>query len=155
MKKYLLLLLVLVTGFSACKKDTDADFDTAAQAIKDDAAINAYFTANHITAVKDPSGIYYTIDIPGNGVYPTSASTVNVDYVGKLLNGTQFDSADSYVASLSTGVISGWSIGVPRISTGGTITLYIPSAMGYANVQSGDIPPNSVLVFTIKLNSFQ
>jgi FKBP-type peptidyl-prolyl cis-trans isomerase len=154
MKRYIILLLVVITGLSACKKKTD-DFDQNAQAAKDDAALNAYFTANHISPVKDPSGLYYTIDIPGNGDYPNSASTVTVDYTGKLLDGTQFDANDNYTASLSTGVISGWSIGVPRISVGGKITLYIPSAMGYGDVQSGSIPPNSPLIFTITLDSFK
>ena len=78
MKRYIILLLVVITGLSACKKKTD-DFDQNAQAAKDDAALNAYFTANHISPVKDPSGLYYTIDIPGNGDYPNSASTVTVD----------------------------------------------------------------------------
>jgi len=156
MKKYLFLLLVIVTGFSACKKDTtDDDFNTIAQANIDDAALNAYFTANHISPVKDPSGLYYTIDTPGTGAYPTSASVVNVSYVGKLLNGNVFDQSDLYNATLSTGVIAGWSIGVPRINVGGTITLYVPSAMAYGNVANGDIPINSPLIFTITLISIQ
>lgn len=154
MKKYIILLLVVATSIVACKKNSD-DFDENAQAAKDDVALNAYFTANHISPVKDPSGLYYTIDTLGNNNYPNSASTVTVKYVGKLLDGTQFDAADNYTASLSTGVISGWSIGVPRISVGGTITLYIPSAMGYGDVQSGVIPANSPLIFNIKLYSFK
>lgn len=154
MKKYAILLLVVIIGLAACKKKAD-DFDVNAQAAKDDVTLNAYFTTNHIVPVKDPSGLYYTIDTLGNGNYPNSASTVTVNYVGKMLNGTQFDAQDNYTASLSTGVISGWSIGVPRISTGGTITLYLPSAMGYGDVQSGSIPPNSPLIFKITLLSFK
>lgn len=155
MKKYLFLLLVIVTGLSACKKDSTDNFDSIAQSRKDDAALNAYFTANHISPVKDPSGLYYTIDTAGTGDYPSASSTVTVSYVGKLLNGNVFDHSDSYTASLNTGVIVGWSIGVPRINVGGTITLYIPSAMAYGNVANGDIPINSPLIFTIKLFGFQ
>lgn len=155
MKKYIILLLVVVTGFSACKKDKTDDFDSVAQARIDDAALNTYFTNNHITPVKDPSGLYYTIDTPGTGAYPTAGSNVTVSYIGKLLNGTVFDQSDSFNATLSTSVIIGWTIGVPRINTGGTITLYIPSAMAYGNVVNGNIPANSPLIFTIKLLSIQ
>lgn len=155
MKKYLFLCLVIVAGLSGCKKDKTDDFDSVAQSRKDYAALDAYFKANNITPVSDPSGIYYTIDTPGTGAYPTSASTVTVSYVGKLLNGTVFDQSDSYSATLSTGVILGWTIGVPRINVGGTITLYLPSAMGYGNVANGNIPENSPLIFTIKLISIQ
>jgi FKBP-type peptidyl-prolyl cis-trans isomerase FkpA len=150
MKKYLLILFVLVAGLSACKKDDD--FDATAQAATDDAAIQAYLKTNNITAVKDVSGLYYQVTTAGTGAYPTSGSTVTVNYVGKLLNGTQFDAGTGYKTSLA-GVIRGWTIGVPHVQTGGTINLYIPSALAYGNTATGAIPANSVLVFRIDLLS--
>jgi len=157
MKKYLLILFVLVGGLSACKKDTSADtvFDNAAQLATDDVTINNYLSANKLTAIKDPSGLYYRIVTPGTGAYPTSGSTVTVSYVGKLVDGTQFDSNTAFTASLLSGVITGWRIGVPHINVGGTIELYIPSTMGYGNTATGSIPANSVLIFTITLTSIQ
>jgi FKBP-type peptidyl-prolyl cis-trans isomerase FkpA len=156
MKKYLLILFVVVAGLSSCSKDSDDTFDTAAQAATDDASIQAYLKANNITtAVHDPTGLYYQIVTPGTGAYPTAASTATVNYTGKLLNGTQFDTGTAFVANLATGVITGWRIGVPHINTGGRIILFVPSGMAYGNTATGSIPKNSVLIFTIDLISFK
>lgn len=150
MKKYLLLLAILVTVFSSCSKDS---FDPAKQATKDDAAIQAYISANGITATKDPSGVYYQVITPGTGTYPTASSLITVNYTGKLLNGTVFDSGTLHSVALNT-MIPGWIYGLPHINTGGRILLLIPSALGYGNSTQGSIPANSVLVFTVDLTGF-
>lgn len=155
MKKYLLILFVAVAALSSCSKD-DSTFDTSAQAATDDANIQAYLKANNITdAVHDASGLYYKVVTPGTGNYPIATSTVTVNYTGKLLNGTQFDTGTAFVANLNGGVIKGWTIGLQHINTGGRINLYIPSAMGYGNADNGAIPKNSVLIFTIDVISFR
>src|SRR5476651_953726 len=110
MKKYLLIFsLLLVTGFSACKKT--ASVDTAAIAAADDASIQAYIKANNITATKDPSGLYYAIITPGTGDYPNGNSTITVNSTGKLLDGTVFDTESGLTIPLSS-VIKGWQIGI-------------------------------------------
>jgi FKBP-type peptidyl-prolyl cis-trans isomerase FkpA len=155
MKKYSLLLFILVlVGFSACKKSTTTPFDPVAQAAIDDAAIQTYLKANSITATKDPSGLYYTIIKPGTGAYPTASSNVTVSYSAMFTDGTVFDHQPSAYFSLATGVIQGWQIGVPHINDGGTIMLFIPSALGYANLGSGAVPANTVTIFTISLQGF-
>ena len=145
MKKYLLLLAILVTVFSSCSKDS---FDPAKQAAKDDVAIQAYISANNITAAKDPSGVYYQVITAGTGAYPTTNSLITVNYTGKLLNGTMFDSGSLHSVALNT-MIRGWQYGIPHVNTGGRILLLIPSALGYGNATQGSIPANSVLVFTV------
>ena len=98
MKKYLLLLSVVILGLSACKK---VDVVTEQAAI-DDAKIQAYMSANSITGTtKDASGIYYKILKTGLGPYPTETSTIKVAYNGKLLNGTTFDQSSSLTIKLS------------------------------------------------------
>jgi len=152
MKRYILLLCVLVMSVSACKKDT-ATFDYSAQYFKDDALLQKYFSDNKLTnVIQDPSGLYYQVTTQGNGSYPTGASTVTVSYTGKLLDGTVFDSNTSFSTPLLS-VIRGWTIGLQHVKTGGTIMLYIPSGLGYGNVDNGAIPANSVLIFTITLTS--
>jgi FKBP-type peptidyl-prolyl cis-trans isomerase FkpA len=152
MKRLMLLCSMLVLLGTACKKDDSTNY-AAEQAAVDDAAIQAYVKANGITATKDPSGVYYQIVTPGTGAYPTSSSTVNVNYTGKFLDGTTFDSGN-YNNSLS-GVIQGWQIGVPKINTGGRIFLLIPSALAYGPSGRGTIPANKVLTFTVDLLSFR
>lgn len=155
MKKLLFVFLLAVTGFSACKKDSSSDnYDATAQAAADDAKIQAYLKTNNLTATKDPSGVYYFVVKAGTGAYPTSTSTVNVNYKGTLLNGTVFDSGSLTNQSLS-GLIAGWQYGIPYINTGGRIILYIPSTLGYKNQAQGSIPANSVLIFTIDLLGFK
>lgn len=150
MKKYLVILLVMVTGLSSCKKD---DFDASKQAAQDDDLIQAYIKTTAATnVIKDPSGFYYQIVTPGTGNYPTSTSTVTVNYVGTLTNNNQFDAANGFKTSL-TAVIRGWTLGIPHINVGGTIRLFIPSGLGYGNNVTGSIPANSVLIFTVTLVS--
>jgi FKBP-type peptidyl-prolyl cis-trans isomerase FkpA len=150
MKKYFLLLSLIIVGFSSCKKDS---FDAAKQAATDDSLIKAYVSTNNINATKDPSGLYYQVLIPGTGPFPTANSTVSVNYNGKLLNGTVFAPTAPLTSSLNT-LIKGWQIGIPFVNAGGRILLIIPSGLGYGNNANGSIPANSVLVFTIDLLSF-
>ncbi|MDB5025236.1 MAG: peptidylprolyl isomerase [Mucilaginibacter sp.] len=150
MNKYILVLSLFIGAFSSCKK---TGYDPVKQAATDDAAIQAYIKANNITAVKDPSGLYYQVITPGTGSYPNVNSLITGAYSGKLLNGTVFDSGPINNTALS-GYIKGWQIGVPHINTGGRILLLIPSALGYGNAANGGIPANSVLIFTIDLTGF-
>jgi FKBP-type peptidyl-prolyl cis-trans isomerase FkpA len=153
MKKYILIISLLITAFAGCKKDK---FDSAAQAAKDEAAIQAYLTANpSIQATKGTNGLYYQILKEGTGAKPTSTSIVSVNYVGKLLNGNTFDEGNLSNMPL-TNLVPGWGYGLPYVNTGGRILLILPSALGYGNSSPGAaIPANSVLVFTIDLLSFK
>ncbi|MCJ8210626.1 FKBP-type peptidyl-prolyl cis-trans isomerase [Mucilaginibacter sp. RS28] len=155
MKKYLLLVMVTLAGLTGCKKsDTSSNFDATAQAAADDAKIKAYIQTNNINATRDDSGVYYQVISPGSGAYPTASSSVSVNYTGKLLDGTVFDSNSLNNYALS-GLIKGWQYGIPHINVGGRILLIIPSGLGYGNTAQGKIPANSVLVFTIDLLGFK
>jgi FKBP-type peptidyl-prolyl cis-trans isomerase FkpA len=154
MKKYFLLLGLIIIVISSCTKSDSNTVSAAQQAATDNSLILAYIKANNITATEDASGVYYSIQTPGTGADPTTSSTVTVSYTGKLLNGTVFDSSPSLTSPLS-GLILGWQYGLPFINTGGSILLIIPSALGYGTTSPGaGIPANSVLVFTITLTSF-
>ena len=156
MKKYILALSLFIAAFASCKKDDNnsGNFDPAEQVKKDDAAIQAYLKANpSINATKDASGLYYQVITEGTGAAPTLSNIVTVNYVGKLLDGTQFEQNTGFRTYLS-GVIKGWQIGIPFAKTGGRILLIVPSGLAYGNTAPGPgIPPNSVLVFTIDLLS--
>jgi len=150
---FLLMLVAVITVVSSCSKD---DYDAEKQAAKDDALIVEFIAKNNIPAVKHSSGLYYQIITPGTGASVTAASTVGVNYEGKFLNGTQFDKSTQTVTFPLTGVIEGWTIGVPLIKVGGRIRLIIPSTLGYGNQSpGGGIPKNSVLDFTIDLLNAQ
>lgn len=157
MKKYLLLLSVVILGLSACKK---VDF-AAEQVAIDEAKIQAYIAANPSTAgglIKDASGIYYKILKTGAGAAPTATSTVKIGYTGKLLNGSTFDSSSSLTSALSA-FVPGFQSGLLKVkgpssagaTDGGQIFMIIPSALAYGATETDKIPANSVLTFTVDL----
>ncbi|MDB5201233.1 MAG: FKBP-type peptidylprolyl isomerase [Ferruginibacter sp.] len=166
MKKLSLALLGLCIFLMSCKKDssnscpyTESSFVATSAEIS---YLQNYITTNSITAVQHPSGIFYTINLPGSDPKPNVCSNVSVKYVGKLLNGNQFDASTGAGITFALGqVIVGWQKGVPLIGAGGTITLYIPPSLAYGNVTKTDvngnvvIPANSYLKFDIQLVAVQ
>jgi peptidylprolyl isomerase len=83
---------------------------------------------------------------------------VTVNYAGVLYkNGKEFDSSwkrgQPATFSLS-GVIKGWTQGIPGMKVGGRRELIIPPSLAYG--KSGSPPtigPNETLVFVIDLHS--
>ncbi len=145
MKKVLFFALSILV-LTACSKD-DVD-----QAAIDEEIITTYLEDNDISAERDASGLYYRIINKGSGKFSSSAN-LEIRYTGKLMeNGNIFDSG-TIVGPLSR-YISGWQIGVPKIETGGTIVLYIPSGLAYGENGAGSsIPPNAVLIFVVDVLS--
>lgn len=147
------------SGAQGNNADAAATVESApgAQALIDDKIIKAYITTNKITAQKDSaSGLYYQIIKQGTGASATIASNVQLDYVGKTLNGTIFDQATSPVTLPLNRLIQGWQIGIPLVKAGGEILLIIPSELAYGPESPTEkIPANSVLTFTIHVFSIQ
>ncbi|WP_018127297.1 FKBP-type peptidyl-prolyl cis-trans isomerase [Balneola vulgaris] len=162
--KNLFLLTLAATSllFTGCLRNSGCDVDVntnvdQAQLESDIAAIDAYIEENQIQNVQtDPTGIRYVITTEGSGTAPDLCSTVGVNYVGKLMsNGNIFDESDRTVAFPLSNLIAGWQIGIPKIKSGGSITLYIPSGYAYGPRQVGSIPANSNLIFEIDLIGVQ
>ncbi len=101
------------------------------------------------------SGLQYEVIKKGTGkVHPTETSTVKVDYEGTLIDGTVFDSSIQRGEPIEFGlnqVIKGWTEGVQLMTEGATFKFYIPSELGYGSQPAGSIPPNSVLIFEVRL----
>ena len=157
MKRFFAFLSA-VALLSSCSKKVDdkCQYDPCAIAApaSEVTQLEAYLSSAGITtATKHCSGMYYVIENSGTGVQPNACSSVTVHYKGSLTNGTVFDERD-YQFSLS-GVIPGWTNGVPLIKKGGRIHLYIPPSLGYGSQPNGPIPANSILVFDIDLNDVQ
>lgn len=92
----------------------------------------------------------------GTGAEAKPGTTVTVDYVGKLTDGTVFDSSIERKQSLvftlgAPGIIPGFQVGVNGMKVGGERLLSIPPSLGYGDKQAGAIPPNSTLIFDVKL----
>ena len=97
------------------------------------------------------------IDVfPGTGDVVPEGATINAHYTGALVkNGIIFQSSHDFGDAITfplSGVIAGWTKGVPGMKVGGMRRLIIPSEMAYGSARAAaNIPPNSDLVFDIEL----
>ena len=103
-----------------------------------------------------PSGLQYMVLRQGNGPRPRPSDTVRVNYEGRLLDGTVFDS--SYERGTPAefplgGVIPGWTEGLGLMPVGAKYRFWIPSELGYgaSGTPGGPIGPNATLVFDVEL----
>ncbi len=105
------------------------------------------------------SGLQYEVLTAGEGAKPTPTSTVTVHYVGKLLNGEEFDSSVARGEPISfplNRVIPGWTEGLQYMSTGAKYKFFIPEDLAYGSRGAGaQIPPYSALIFEVELLSFK
>ncbi len=156
--KYIILnfLILSVICISCSKKDEACnlnDSNVTAPA-SETANVQAYLTSNGIAATLHPSGFFYKITQAGTGnAVVNLCSNITIKYSGKLANGTVFDftPAGETRTFILGKLIVGWQKGIPLISSGGKISLYIPPSLGYGSVAVGTIPANSILIFDIEL----
>ncbi len=119
------------------------------------ANLQAWVNANRPMAIFNSGGFYYEIITTGTGtVTPAVCSKVTVKYAGYLTNNFKFTStAEETTPTTFTlgGLIAGWQLGIPLITKGGTINLYLPPSLGYGASATSTIPANSILLFTVQL----
>lgn len=102
------------------------------------------------------SGLQYKVLVEGQGALPTDTSKVQVNYEGKLIDGTVFDS--SYERNMPFTVdmahptiIKGWVEVLKMMPAGSKWEVTIPQELGYGAANMGQIKPFSTLVFTIEV----
>lgn len=102
------------------------------------------------------SGLQFKILDGGNKKAPAikAADDVTVQYRGRLLDGTEFDSSYARGEPATfpvTGVIKGWQEALVLMKPGAKWQLWIPPALGYGAVAKPNIPAGSLLVFDVNL----
>ena len=102
-----------------------------------------------------PSGLQYKILKAGDGPKPTATDTVECNYRGTLINGTEFDSSykRGQPATFPVGrVIPGWREILPLMPVGSKWQVFIPADLAYGpRAVSQLISPNSTLIFELEL----
>jgi FKBP-type peptidyl-prolyl cis-trans isomerase FkpA len=106
-------------------------------------------------AVKTDSGLVFISVKEGTGAQPKATDKVKVNYEGKLMDGTVFDSSYKRGQPIEFGlnqVIPCWTEGVQKMKVGGEATLVCPPSIAYGERGApGAIPPNAALVFKVEL----
>jgi FKBP-type peptidyl-prolyl cis-trans isomerase FkpA len=106
-------------------------------------------------AQKTPSGLIFKVIRPGKGPSPKETDQVKVNYEGRLINGTVFDS--SYKRGQPAefplnGVIKCWTEGVQKMKVGEKARLVCPSDIAYGDRgRPPTIPGGATLVFDVEL----
>ena len=101
-----------------------------------------------------PSGVQYKVIKEGNGAMPKDTSLVTVNYEGRLIDGTVFDSSykrGQAVDLRANQVIKGWTEALVHMPAGSVWEVYIPQELAYGERERGQIKPYSPLVFKIEL----
>lgn len=104
-----------------------------------------------------PSGLQYKVIETGTGTKPTKTDTVTVEYTGRLIDGTVFDSTDKSGKPATfqvSQVIPGWTEALQLMPAGSTWEIFVPSSLAYGSRSvGGPIGPNEALIFKIHLIS--
>ncbi len=105
------------------------------------------------------SGLKYIILKKGSGEQAVVGKEVTVNYIGYLLDGSEFDNSykrgEPLKFVLGEGkVIKGWDEGIALMHIGDKFRLIIPPQLGYGERGAGSvIPPNATLIFDTQLMS--
>jgi len=105
-------------------------------------------------AQRFPSGLVLRQLKPGTGPTPKETDKVKVNYEGKLIDGTVFDSSFKRGQPAEfplNGVIKCWTEGVSKMKVGEEAQLVCPSDIAYGDAGRPSIPPGATLVFRVEL----
>jgi len=101
------------------------------------------------------SGLQYRkLKGKGSGPRPQATDTVTIHYVGRFIDGREFDSSRRRGQPATfplPQLIKGWQEGVPLMRVGETFEFVIPSTIAYGERNRPPIPPGSTLLFEIEL----
>jgi FKBP-type peptidyl-prolyl cis-trans isomerase FkpA len=90
----------------------------------------------------------------GRGPHPAATDTVTIHYVGRFIDGTEFDSSVARGAPATFPLpllIRGWQEGVPLMAVGDRYEFAIPYTLAYGPAGRAPIPAGATLIFTIDL----
>lgn len=146
-------------ALSSYKKQAEAkEFLELKQQTEKNTQISQTFLENNakqpqVTTTK--TGLQYITLKAGQGISPQPTSTVTINYEGRLIDGTVFDSsiARQQPVTLQIGdVVTGLAQGLLLMKEGGKARFFVPPQLGYGTIGAGDaIQPNSTLIFDVEL----
>lgn len=147
-----LLTLTSIAVFSAGCQSNEID---SATVNAPEGAAGGETSTTPVGRQRTASGLQYEMLLPGTGMRPNRYSTVTVHYIGKLTNGSVFDSSvqrgQPATFSLQQ-VVAGWQEGIPLMQEGSKFRFTIPPHLGYGSAGAPPmIGPNETLIFEVEL----
>lgn len=145
---------VLMTYQQEQEKKFVEDMQASAEANKTKGAEFLAANAKKEGVKETASGLQYKVIEAGTGKSPKASDVVEVNYEGKLIDGTVFDSSYERGEPIEfplNQVIAGWTEGLQLMKEGGKYEFYIPSDLAYGEAGNQGIEPNSTLIFTVEL----
>ena len=101
------------------------------------------------------SGVRYRrVGRATTGAHPAPTDTVTIHYVGRFIDGVEFDSSVARGEPATfplPRLIRGWQEGVPLMRVGERFEFAIPYNLAYGSNGRGPIPAGATLLFTIDL----
>ena len=100
------------------------------------------------------SGLQYKVITQGSGETPKPDSTVEVNYRGTLIDGTEFDASrpGQPLNRPLPQLIKGWQEALALMKIGSKLQLFVPPDLAYGEFGSGPkIGPNATLIFDMEL----
>ncbi len=116
-----------------------------------------YLAANKLLpgVVTTADGLQYKVLKEGAGLRPTDSDVVTVNYSGKLIDGTVFDSSYDRGQPATfpvNGVIPGWTEALKLMKVGSIYELVIPAKLAYGKTGAPPaIGPDQTLLFKVEL----
>jgi len=104
--------------------------------------------------IETESGLQYRVIKNGYGDYPIKSNRVLVHYIGRFIDGLEFDSSkkDGHPIEFKLDeVIGGWQEGLQLMKEGSVFELFIHPKLGYGEKGNRFIPGNSCLIFEVEL----
>ncbi len=129
-----------------------------AAAAKNSTAAHAFLSRNASAAgvTTTTSGLQYKIIAPGDpqGASPGPTDQVTVNFRGRLLDGTEFDTSEK-PGTLSTiqvnGVMKAWTEALQLMKPGAKWQLFVPPELGYGPMTRAGVPGGSLLIYDLEL----
>ena len=158
-----LMISLAALSLVACQAKKPATADTPDQAqgpvAADQSKAAKAFLAKNAKApgvVTLPDGLQYKIVHSGaaTGLKPHIQDEVKVNYEGKLIDGTVFDSSyerGQPAAMPLKNLVKAWQEAIQLMRPGDEWILYVPPELGYGAEGQGPIPPGAALIFKIEL----
>ena len=101
------------------------------------------------------SGLQYKVIKEGDGKHPEYDSRIAVNYIGRFINGIEFDRSidkKNPAKFFLNKIIPGWGEGLQMMKEGSRYEFYIPSYLAYGEKgKPGFIEPYKALIFDITL----